>query len=231
MDPHRPSISNPTDGGDIVEGCIRLQAPHELRIRHVHAGESAGAAAGGEARNSHTQSGRAASSLRTSSSVRPRRRQRLRPFDDFAASANARFSPPTRTAETALPYPSGPALSAKRAPTSALQRCVSAGFRVDRRTSAAACHSSRCPMYFAGTCKRVRARCCSHPRVTCFRGYATDSVNRPFDRLRGAGLITIWTSRPSRVRHSSKRCSEMPRNRPFRRAETLGCVSPRISAV
>lgn len=27
---HRPSISNPTAGEDIVEGCIRLQSPHDL---------------------------------------------------------------------------------------------------------------------------------------------------------------------------------------------------------
>jgi len=49
--------------------------------------------------------------------------------------------------------------------------------------------------------------------------YATESVSRPFDRLPGVGLITMWTSRPNRVRHSNKRCSEIPRNRPFRRAE------------
>ena len=27
---HRPSISTPTGGEDIVEGCIRLQSPHDL---------------------------------------------------------------------------------------------------------------------------------------------------------------------------------------------------------
>jgi len=62
------------------------------------------------------------------------------------------------------------------------------------------------------------------------RPYATESVSLPFDGLLGVGLITIWTSRPNRVRHSNKRCSEIPRNRPFKRSETLGCVNPRVSA-
>src|SRR5450759_4270238 len=62
------------------------------------------------------------------------------------------------------------------------------------------------------------------------RRYATESVSRPFDRLLGVGLITMWTSRPKRVRHSNKRCSEIPRIRPFKSAETLGCVNPKISA-
>ena len=50
---------------------------------------------------------------------------------------------------------------------------------------------------------------------------------RPVEiRLRGADLITVWTSRPKRVKHSNKRCSEIPRNRPFHSAEILGCVNP-----
>jgi hypothetical protein len=36
MGRNRQSISNPTDGEDIVEVCIRLQSPHDLSIRHGH---------------------------------------------------------------------------------------------------------------------------------------------------------------------------------------------------
>lgn len=64
----------------------------------------------------------------------------------------------------------------------------------------------------------------------CFPAtHATESVSRPLDRLLGVGLIAMGTSRPSRVRHSSKRCSEIPRNRPFKRSEIFGCVNPKIS--
>ena len=74
-------------------------------------------------------------------------------------------------------------------------------------------------------------QCCGVAALDLLEQYRSDpqavdaSWRQYFDRLLGVGLITMWTSRPNRVRHSNKRCSEIARNRPFNRSETFLATS------
>ncbi len=77
-----------------------------------------------------------------------------------------------------------------------------------------------------GCARNLRRRPAPFARPFSGRTYATDSVRRPFERLLGVGFMTMWTSLPSLVRHSNRRCSEIPRNRPFKMAETLPVLTP-----